>query len=258
MAKTSFDDLENEAPAPDAAEKAVVVRENLAPVVVHSPSIADPNKGLIGEWTYDDIKLPRLNLVNKSGELADLFTPGTFAINKEHGLTKISEADKTVGLPLTVIATRMKKQYQENIRYEDREITPQRTFDSATEVAANGGRVDWKNKGPGFFSEMAHIELLIQKPEGLPEEVDPLFYYAIGEQSYARVIYTVSGTAFTAVAVTVASALRGHLSETGLHGGLWLLGSKLRKNEKNSWWAPTIRSNGLLDAESLEQVKAIL
>lgn len=254
MPKTSFDDLDTAEAAP---AKEIAVRENHA--LAHAaPSIADPGKGLIGEWTYDDIKLPRLNLVNKSGELADSFTPGTFTINSEHALTELAAGAKDKGATLTVIAVHMKKQYQENIRYEDRDSIQGRTFDSAAEVADSGGRVSWRDKGQNFYSEIAHIELLVQKPEGLAEEVEPLFFYAIGNHSYARVIYTVGSTAFTAVAVTMASALRGHLSETGLIGGFWTLGSQLRKNEKNSWWAPTLRSAGKLDAASIEQIKAIL
>jgi hypothetical protein len=254
MPKTSFDDLDTVEAAPT---KEIAVRENHAPAHI-APSISDPDKGLVGEWTYDDIKLPRLNLVNKSGELADSFTPGTFTINSEHALTELAAGAKDKGSPLTVIGVRMKKQYQENIRFDDRDVFPTRVFDSAAEVADNGGRISWRDKGQNFYSEIAHIEFLIQKPEGLPEEVDPLFFYPIGDHSYARVIYTVGSTAFTAVAVTMASALRGHLSETGLIGGFWTLGSKLRKNEKNSWWAPTLRSAGKLDAASIEQIKAIL
>jgi hypothetical protein len=254
MPKTSFTDLDNDTPEPGSS-KELAVRENRAPAV-SAPSIEDPDKGLLGEWTYDDIKLPRLNLVNKSGQLADNFTPGTFVINSEHALSELT--DKDTGGPLTVIGVRMKKQYQENISFDDRDTITARVFDTAAEVRENGGRVSWRDKGPGFFSEMAHIELLVQKPESLSEEVEPLFFYSVGDHSYARVIYTVGSTAFTSVAVTMASALRGHLAETGLIGGFWLLGSKLRKNEKNSWWSPTLRSAGKLDSASIEQIKAIL
>ena len=217
-----------------------------------APLITDPSKGLVGEWTSDDIRLPRLNLVNKSGDLSNSFVPGTFVIQKEHQISEVMKDNKEKGDTITVIGARMGKQYQENIPYEDRESVPTRVFDRADQIREAGGYVSRK-KGAGNFSEIAHIE-----NDSLSEEAEALFFYTFGEKKYARVIYTASSTSFSAVAVPMASALRGHLAETGLIGGFWHLGSVLTKDAKNSWWSPTLRTAGLVEPEVQKEIQALL
>ena len=252
MAKVSFDEIETTIVA--TAETAIVVptQKNLS-----VPLMTDPSKGLVGEWTSDDIRLPRLNLVNKSGDLSNSFVPGTFVIQKEHQISEVTKDNKEKGDAVTVIGARMAKQYQENIPYEDRESVPTRTFDRADQIREVGGYVSRK-KGAGNFSEIAHIEFFIQENDSLSEEAEALFFYTFGEKKYARVIYTASSTSFSAVAVPMASALRGHLAETGLIGGFWHLASVLTKDTKNSWWSPTLRTAGLVDAATQEEIKALL
>lgn len=252
MSKISFEDLDK-APA-ESNETAIVVKPELAVAV---PSIAEPAKGLLGEWTAQDTRLPRLNLVNKSGELANTFVPGTYVVNKEFQINQLSADSRERSNPINVIVATMAKQYQENIPYDERESTPARLFNKASEVMAEGGQVS-RLSGAGKFSEIAHIELFLEEPEGMSEDAQALFYYTFGPKKYTRVMWTVSGTAFGAVAVTIASALRGHLSSTGLTGGQWLLGANLIKGQKNSWWQPSIRTNGLVAPEVAKQVEGSL
>jgi hypothetical protein len=253
MSKISFEDLDK-APAESSTETtAIVVKPDMAVAV----PIADTAKGLVGEWTAQDTRLPRLNLVNKSGELANSFIPGTFVINKEHQLNQLLADDRARSTPVNVIVATMAKQYQENIPYDERESTPARLFNRAADVLAGGGQIS-RLSGAGKFSEIAHIELFIEEPEGMSEDAQALFYYTFGGKKYTRVMYTVSGTAFGAVAVTIASALRGHLSSTGLTGGQWLLGSTLIKGQKNSWWQPSIRTNGLVAPEVAKEIESNL
>lgn len=250
MAKVTFDELELTKPD----DKAIVPANETALAV---PLITDPAKGLVGEWTSDDVRLPRLNLVNKSGDLSNNFTPGCWVIQKEHQVSGITKDNKERGEPITVIGARMMKQYQENIPYEDRETTPSRVFDTAAEVRGAGGFISRK-RGVGNFSEIAHIEFFVQENDEVSEEAKALFFYTFGDKKYARVVYTASSTAFSAVAVTMATALRGHLAATGLIGGFWHLGSVLTKDQKNSWWSPVLRTAGLVEADVQEEIKALL
>jgi hypothetical protein len=256
MSKISFEDLDK-APAESNTEKtetAVVVKPDLA---IAAPPIADPAKGLLGEWTAQDTRLPRLNLVNKSGDLANTFVPGTYVINKEHQLNQLSADSRERSNPISVIVATMAKQYQENIPFDQREQTPARLFNRAADVIAAQGTIS-RLQGEGKFSEIAHVELFVEQPEGISEDAEALFYYTFGGKKYTRVIWTVSGTAFGAVAVTIASALRGHLASTGLVGGQWLLGSSLIKGAKNSWWQPTIRTSGLVEPEVVKEIEGNL
>jgi hypothetical protein len=252
MSKVSFTDIETTPATPEVSTAVAVVAPQQ--VVIAAP-IADASKGLIGEWTSEDTKLPRLSLVNKSGERADNFTPGTWLLEGTHQITKLE--DKAKGVPLTVIALRMLKQYQENIPFDEQKAgVPVRRFNTAAEVTANGGRVS-RERGTDLFSELAHIELLVQAPDNLDEDADALFYNVAGDKRFARVIYTASSTAYGQIAVTLASSLRGHLATTGLQGGLWELGSKLTANTKNSWWTPTIKTAGLVDSETAAMISSL-
>lgn len=250
MGKVSFE----EAVKTETPTQEIVVQAETSLAV---PSIADPDKGLVGEWTSQDLRLPRLSLVNKSGDLSNSFVPGCWVIQKEHQVSDLSKDNKEKGNPITVIGARMAKQYQENIPYDLRDSLPTRVFNTAAEVRANGGIVN-RRKGENNFSEIAHIEFFIQENDTLSEDAKALFYYTFGDKKYARVIYTASSTSFSAVAVTMASALRGHLAVPGLIGGFWHLGSVLVKDTKNSWWQPSLRSAGLVDADAQEEIKAIL
>ena len=254
MAKTSFSDIENE----PSTQVAVLEPENRA-VAVSRPlgaSIEDASKGLVGDWTTDDTKLPRLNIVGRTGELPNEFTQGCIVLEKTHELTTVT---KDTGSPLRVVALRMLKQYQENIPFDDQQAGVQaRIFNSAMEVRASGGQLSF-SKGENKFSELAHIEFLILAPEGISEDALGLFYNTTDEgKAYARAVMTVGGTAFGAVAGPLASSLRGHLAELGLFGGYWDLGTKIKKNDKFSWWAPTIRAAGLVEEDTANLIATLV
>lgn len=250
MGRVSFEEAVKE----ETPTQEIVVK---AETTLAVPSIADPEKGLVGEWTSEDLRLPRLSLVNKSGDLSNSFTPGCWVLQKEHQISDLAKDNKERGNTITVIGARMAKQYQENIPYDLRDSVPTRVFNTAAEVRAVNGVVS-RRKGESNFSEIAHIEFFVQENDTVSEDAKALFYYTFGDKKYARVIYTASSTAFSAVAVTMASALKGHLAIPGLVGGFWHLGSALEKNPKNSWWIPTLRSAGLVAADVQEEIKAIL
>ena len=192
-----------------------------------------------GEVTRNDVRLPRLYLVGRTSDLANSFSPGSFVISKE---VAISDG-KT---PLTVIATRVKKQYQENIEWDDPDRNDKmRVYDTLADVKANGGTLTWE-KGEGNFSEIAHIELLVEKPEGISDEADAQFFVNGDGKAFAHVVWTVSSSGYSAVAKPLISArVSGHLKENGFIGGKWHLTSVLVSKGKLSWWAPVLRTAGV-------------
>jgi hypothetical protein len=203
-------------------------------------------KGLVGDWDSSDTRLPRINLVNKTGALGNDFTPGCWVINKEHQISKLDDKDKKKGEPIRVIALQMMKQYQENIPYDERESTPARLFNAAAEVREAGGSVTYM-RGVGNFSEIATVEFLIQAPEWLGEDAE-VHFYNIAEDGtrYTRAVATFASTSYSGVAVPLATSLRTHLAVTGLKGGQWDLGSVIMSKGDKTWWTPTIRTAGLV------------
>lgn len=233
--QTSFSNVKKSAPAEKpAATKEVAVVEDKTLAAAPAFNTSD----IAGEISRNDVRLPRLNLVARTGDLAELFTPGSWVLNKE---IKLSEGGEKPEVLLDIIVVRLRKQYQESLPFGDPE-TP-RVFDTAEEVRANGGTVSY-GKGAGIFGEIAHCELLIARPESLPEEYEGHFFFFSEDKAYTHCVYTVGGTAYGNFAKPIISARLNHLREAGLVGGRWTLGSKLMKANGNAWFTPVIRTAG--------------
>jgi hypothetical protein len=249
MATISFDEIEN--------TKQLVTTQPEANALANISTNDYSDKGLIGDWSASDTKLPRINLVNKTGVLADQFSPGTWVLDKQHQISQIDPKDKKKGVALRVIALQMMKQYQENIPYDDRENTPVRMFSTAAQVRDVGGQVHW-TRGANFFSEIATVEFLIQAIEGLSEESESLFYNIASDGTrYTRAVATFASTSYSGVAVPIATSLRTHLAACGLKGGQWDLGSLITTKADKSWWTPTIRSAGLVTEAQKELINTL-
>jgi hypothetical protein len=252
MGKVSFEEAVEAQVIEEAGSKAVAVRPESQVAIIGE----DQAKGIYGEFGADDIKLPRLNLVNKVGDLSNLFTPGTYVINKEHQINDIDPKNKGLGNPLKVIAVRLKVEYQESLPF-DPDVRP-RVFQTAEEVRLSGGQVAY-GRGEGKFAKVGHIEFLIQEPETLSEEAATTFFYVLGEKRYARVIYTASSTAYAETAAILYSDFKvGHLNKTGLFGGFYSLGSKLKTGDKGTWWIPSMKTAGEVPAELQAEIKGLL
>jgi hypothetical protein len=248
MATLSFDEIET-----TTESKQLTTTEPNTLANISTPN-ALADKGLVGDWDSSDTRLPRINLVNKTGVLADQFTPGTWVLDKQHQISKLDPKDKKKGLPVRVIALQMLKQYQENIPYDDREANPARMFSTAAQVREAGGQVHW-TRGIGFFSEIATVEFLIQAIDGLSEESESLFYNIASDGTrYTRAVATFASTAFSGIAVPLATSLRTHLAAVGLKGGQWDLGSGIVTKADKSWWTPSIRTAGLVTEAQKELI----
>jgi hypothetical protein len=248
--KTSFS-AAVAAPAPTASPEATTTQA-IVPATESAPALynaGNPTDDLAGEIGRSDVRLPRLNLVARTGDLAELFDPGSYVLNKEIKLSKGGEE------LLTLVVLRLRKQYQEALPFGDPE-TP-RVFETAEEVRANGGTVSY-GKGPGIFAEIAHLELLIRKPESLPTEAEPQFFFESEGHLWTHCVFTVGGTAYGQVAKPIISARMNHLRDTGLVGGLWTLGSFLKKANGNAWFTPVLKTAGKTSDQFRQDVASSL
>lgn len=249
MGKVSFEEAVEATVIEESNDKAVAVRPETQVAIVGEA----PEKGIYGEFGTEDIKLPRLNLVNKVGDLSNLFTPGAWVLKKEHQLTDVVKGEAGT---LKVIAVRLKVEYQESLPY-DPNVRP-RVFATAEQVRINGGRVAY-GRGEGIFAKVGHIEFLIEKPEKLNEEASSEFFYLLGDKEYARVIYTASSTAYAETAQILYSDYRvGHLNKTGLLGGFYTLGAKTKTGDKGSWWVPSLKTAGEVPEAIQAEIKSLI
>ena len=230
------------APAPvvietDKAEVSLAIKESKELAVAPSRAAV----GISGEITQDDLRVPRVNLVQKSGQLCDSFAPGTFLFEKKIVIAKPGDA-------FTATALRFKKYYQEKIEFGTSNDMPAKA-DTAEEVRALGGSLIYGHDR--YFQEVADIMLAVQTPSDLDEEHNEYFGYSDGENSYGLAIYTIAASAYTSLGkrlLTDATFL--------LKGGLWTgqyeIGSELRKNASNSWYVPVGKFAGKHSAEKAD------
>lgn len=224
---------------------AVIEPKPLA-VPSHGPQVAE---GVEGEVAMSDIRLPRINLVQKVGKLCDEFAPGSILFEKQVVLTD----GKT---PFDLTPLRIRKMYQRKVEWGSAaaDEAPE-TYNTREEVLAAGGSTEWGDEN--FFSELAHVQCAVKLPENAEgDEVIDLFPYQLGESFYAVAMWTVSSSGYTAVAKPLFTAAAG-LLRNGLYHGHYNVTTEVRKNEKNSWYAPRLVFAGKHTADAAEFFKTI-
>lgn len=184
-----------------------------------------------GEFDSSDLVFPRINFVQKTGDLADLFKPGLIVLNKQ---VEIGAPDK----PLEVTALRFKKQYQEQIEYGSGEFG--KVFDTKREVVEAGGQTSAYGES-GYYGPLGTILFLIRMPEHLEAHLNALFPYVCDGVRYALAVFTASGSAYTGCGMPLASQKQA----TGtVRGVTWKLTPVFTKKNSNSWYKPTLTPCG--------------
>jgi hypothetical protein len=238
MATMSFKPQVNNLPTIEAEP----VSSEIVPSAAKPVSVL-PQQGsndVQGEVSMRDIQLPRINIVQKVGELGNAFPAG--------GITFIKEVLLTDGKsPIDVTFLRLKKQYQEYIPYGTQQQTP-KTFDTLAEVIEAGGQTGAYDE-PNRYDEIAHIQVAIPSPADAPEEIGAMFPYEYKGVNYAVAVWTVKSSGYTAAAKPLLTA-RGQQLRNGFATGHWSLSTELKKTAKHSWYAPKLTFAGMHNEEA--------
>lgn len=206
-----------------------------------------------GEISSKDIRLPRLNIVQKSGKLGDDFNAGSIVFDKELLLSKGDDA-----VNLTVL--KIQKRYQEKLPFDPEGPQP-KTFDTAEEVRREGGTTDFdvaESEGVPYYRSLANILILIEAPTTLtPDEKENYFPYEFEGKSYTVAMWTATGSAYTGAAKPIFSAKALRL-KNGLHLGGWTLKTEKKSDARNTWFAPVLKPGNKHNEAFVEFVKGIL
>lgn len=254
MATTSFKKREAST-EPASVENGGLVKENATTAVAvrEDKSLALPQEQFSGSWDRDDVRLPRINLVHKTSdnELIKKFGIGGFAFNKE---VKLSDGETA----LPVVAVRAAKDYVQKLPYGSPEMPA--VFKTPEEVEANGGSLNYKDVDSGnFFGPRAHIQLVVEAPEGTDEAGLALFPYEYKGKAYGMALLTVASSAYTSVGKELATLCNNNkVMRKGMRFGKLNLTSEVRKNAKNSWHIPVIKFTGENDAEFVAFIEGLL
>jgi hypothetical protein len=184
-------------------------------------------------WDVQDIRIPYLSLVQKTGTLSNEFTPGSFVFNKEFVVADGKE-------PIEITVLRADKYFVEDIDF-DPDIRPKR-FNTRDEFLAEGYSLEY---GAEMKVKEA-AELVVLVPVATEHAV-----FSYEDDSFVRAAWICQSSAFGTVGRTVATAMiAGHLRD-GIHKGKWALTSELRSSKAMTWYVPIIRSLGRHDDKFL-------
>ncbi len=247
-------DVETTVAAPAAAiptSAAVVPAAPAAVAPANSPlDFDDDNIG------FEDVILPRLNIVQKVGDLSNIFTPGEIVLNQASCIHEPANPEKgkagTGPLNLIILGFR-KRQFVEKVDGGEMGLL----LNSEAEIEKHGGTLDfkeWQNsvaesKKPGstvkpmrYFQKLATAVGLVERPAHLAtvDADNILFPYECEGRFYALVLWSMKGTAYTHSAKKIFTHRKlGHLRGGYLKQG-YTLTTKLEKFGSNFAYVPVL------------------
>ena len=223
------------------------------------PSQYDPTQLDEENIGFEDVILPRINIVQKVGDLSNIFNGGEVVLNQEtviHEPPFIHPTDPSKNTPgsgllnILVLGFR-RKQFTEKIEGGKLGML----LNNEADVAKNNGTLDYKehkqsveaSKLPGgqppkrLFQRLATALCLVERPASVPDEDHVLFPHEFEGKFYTLVLWSMKGTAYTAAAKVLFTAKKlGHL-KTGYTAQGWTLTTKLEEFFGNFAYVPVIR-----------------
>lgn len=200
---------------------------------------------IVGEVGKEDIVIPRLNIVQGVGALAETHTMGQIVYDKSVVLS-----DGNAPVELTVMSAR--KQFVENLPFGNDGPAPM-VYDTLEEVKAAGGTIEWIGNQKPSFVPVLHVQVLIKAPAG----ADGAFPIEYQGQPYGIALWTIRGVAYPRAAKAILTAARFSLAK-GIHHGKWVLTSRREKFGRNSVYVPQLTLQGKHDEEFVKFVEGLV
>jgi hypothetical protein len=181
---------------------------------------------------FEDIIMPRLNLVQGVGKMSTIWAPGTILFNKDCVIFDPGVADKKLpngeiqpGRPATdpVILTVVGFQKDRFVEKVEGGIGGA-TVKTEAEVAQLGGTLDYNEDREKrklgipskLFQTMATALVFFQKPNYLTDEKHLVFPYECEDKYFAMALWSMKGTAYTHGAKVIRTHGKlGHLRKDG-------------------------------------------
>lgn len=210
--------------------------------------------------SFDDIKLPRINIVQGIGELKDTFPQGAVVFNQAVVLFVPPVIDKTTGnikvagtppANITILGFRPTR-FVEKLSQAERSSGRQGIIvNTEAEVRAQGGTLDYREHklkekdGMRLFEPLAEAVVLIRRPEASADD-NTVFTFDVDGAKYALALWGMKGTAYTAAAKSVFFTHRaiGCLQKGGYPSWSYNLSTRLKPFQNgNSCWVPVCVPN---------------
>lgn len=237
-------------PTPVAGVTVDAVNTHTPALVRQDPSLPAPTGLTLGDKLpeFKDIILPRLNIVQGSGELKNSFPMGAIVFNQAVILydppviNAKTGASEKAGLPpftLTVLGFRPTR-FVEKIEGGERGLL----LDSEKQVREAGGTVDYKEwilkkkDGMKRFEYLAEAVVVIERPDHVADD-DTVFVYPVEGKKLALALWSMKGTAYTAAAKRVFFTARSMgCLRSGYPTYNFLVSTRKETGHGNTWFVP--------------------
>lgn len=237
MAKVSFGKTASEVPAggpqdPSTASTAVATLPNNPVPAPYS----DDNIGM------EDIILPRINLVQKVGELSNQFDGGAILLDAAQVLyscSKDPEAESPAPLNILVLGFQPLR-YAEKVGGGAKGLI----VNTEADVVNGGGTLDYndaKATGKVLYQRLATALVLVEKPEGVD---DTKFPHERDGKKFCTALWSMKGSGYNYGAKVIKTAKKiGHLrGPAGYRTAFYGLGTKLTSYNGQFYYIPTLKT----------------
>jgi len=264
MAKIAFGNTETLAPAtPETPSTPTVVSDipvdakaiveaplvptqetpaNTSTAVIPAPpsAVTSANPGYYDDQNIpaSDLKLPRLNIVQKVGELSNNYAGGTILLDGNLTLVDAPKGPaESAAFRFLVIGLQDKK-FVEKVEGGLRG----NTFLTEAEVVKAGGTLDYNeakssNGAKPLYQTLVTAMIIIEKPATVNDNAFPITFDG---KKYALALYSMKGTSYTNAAKHLYTARKFGNCAEGFRFGWWTMTSRI-KAAANSYFIPTVR-----------------
>lgn len=268
----------NEQPVPTAAAPAVPETPTTAPAGPGVPAVLTPagavstpaRNPLLGEFIpgFEDIILPRLNIVQNIGKLSEHYTKGSLIFNQQDELfvppdVVNGEVNRAATPPVLVTVLGFCP-----MRYVEKVVGGGKGLmvNSEAAVVASGGTLDyqeWKLKqaaGMKRFERLADAVIVIERPERFPND-ESIFNYEVDGKQYVIAKWALRGTSYTNAAKRVFfTAFRtGCLMKGGYPSWSYAVSTRQESYDTgNKAWVPVCIANKKSTPAFMEFARTVL
>jgi hypothetical protein len=250
MAKTKI--------SPDAEENISTALSNPAP----APTALDVQGDQYPDDPNKDIVIPVIGLINKVGGLSEKF---------ENKAGQYALGDVCLGKEVLVIPVSSVKLWQEvarnGVKLEFGKEPQPRYFTSEGEAKAKGYIDDFSNTAPNRIEPIAKIGFLVVAPK---DDTSGDYVVKVGDlqtqparstfrrDGYKNVFLTIfnfSHRQCLAKQINVRGMSTSQVFAAGVPWAhVWTLSSMVKKNDKNSWFVPTIYKGAALNPDQVSWI----
>lgn len=212
--------------------------------------LATPMDGddIQGDIDATDLNLPKINVVQKVGEISDLgFDFGALIYNREVLLSNGEE-------PVPMIVFDLKVDLVQDLPFNSEE-TPA-IYDTKKEVLDAGGSFEYGSDF--YFRERGTMTVLTGTTGDTPEEMKETLPFEHKGVNYALAKFTVGKSSYKSMCNPLLVQRRvGLLRTKGLAAGLWNVTTVTKKWQGNTYVNPVAKFKGLLPDDMVGFIQEI-